>query len=103
MTPPEKIKSADGSRQGISDGGLRVGIKGGGCLRLELPFGWERVPRLGDEVLRESWREDLRRQEELHLLEGDHHSTTTRRSSPEAFVSTIECEAVVWCGSSFGA
>jgi iron-sulfur cluster assembly protein len=45
----QKIKSLM-AKQGISDGGLRVGVKGGGCSGLSYTFAWEREPRLGDEV-----------------------------------------------------
>src|SRR5512143_454387 len=38
------------AKQGITDGGLRVGIKGGGCSGLSYTFAWEKQPRLGDEV-----------------------------------------------------
>jgi iron-sulfur cluster assembly protein len=44
-----KIKSLM-AKQGIADGGLRVGVKGGGCSGLSYTFAWEREPRLGDEV-----------------------------------------------------
>jgi iron-sulfur cluster assembly protein len=37
-------------KQGISDGGLRVGIKAGGCSGLSYTFGWETKPRPGDET-----------------------------------------------------
>ena len=38
------------AKQGITDGGLRVGIKGGGCSGLSYTFSWEREARTGDEV-----------------------------------------------------
>ena len=38
------------AKQGIDEGGLRVGVKGGGCSGLSYTFAWERVARLGDEV-----------------------------------------------------
>ncbi len=39
------------TKQGITDGGLRVGIKGGGCSGLSYTFNWEREERLGDQVI----------------------------------------------------
>ena len=38
------------AKQGLSEGGLRVGIKGGGCSGLSYTFSWEKEARLGDEV-----------------------------------------------------
>ena len=38
------------AKQGIADGGLRVGVKGGGCSGLSYTFAWEREARMGDEV-----------------------------------------------------
>jgi iron-sulfur cluster assembly protein len=38
------------AKQGIADGGLRVGVKGGGCSGLSYTFAWEREPRFGDDV-----------------------------------------------------
>lgn len=38
------------AKQGIRDGGLRVGVKGGGCSGLSYTFAWEKEARLGDEV-----------------------------------------------------
>jgi len=38
------------AKQGIADGGLCVGVKGGGCSGLSYTFSWERQARLGDEV-----------------------------------------------------
>jgi iron-sulfur cluster assembly protein len=38
------------AKQGLTEGGLRVGIKGGGCSGLSYTFSWEREARTGDEV-----------------------------------------------------
>ena len=38
------------AKQGLSEGGLRVGIKGGGCSGLSYTFSWEKEARLGDDV-----------------------------------------------------
>ena len=38
------------AKQGIDEGGLRVGVKGGGCSGLSYTFAWEKVARTGDEV-----------------------------------------------------
>ena len=39
------------ARQGMNEGGLRVGIKGGGCSGLSYTVAWEKEARLGDEVV----------------------------------------------------
>ena len=49
QTADDKIRTLM-SKQGINEGGLRVGIKGGGCSGLSYTFAWEKEARLGDEV-----------------------------------------------------
>jgi iron-sulfur cluster assembly protein len=39
------------AKQGLAEGGLRVGIKGGGCSGLSYTFAWETEARVGDEVI----------------------------------------------------
>ena len=48
-TAAHKIRSLM-AKQGIDDGGLRVGVKGGGCSGLSYTFAWEKEARFGDEV-----------------------------------------------------
>ena len=38
------------ARQGMPGGGLRIGIKAGGCSGLSYTFAWEASPRDGDHV-----------------------------------------------------
>jgi iron-sulfur cluster assembly protein len=38
------------AKQGLTEGGLRVGIKGGGCSGMSYVFAWEKEARPGDEV-----------------------------------------------------
>src|SRR4029453_6890268 len=37
------------AKKGVPEGGLRVGVKGGGCSGLSYIFAWEKQARIGDE------------------------------------------------------
>jgi iron-sulfur cluster assembly protein len=38
-------------KQGLTEGGLRVGVKGGGCSGLSYTFAWDSQARVGDEII----------------------------------------------------
>ena len=88
----KKIKTLM-AKQGISDGGLRVGVKGGGCSGLSYTFAWEKQARTGRRGLRGQRREDLRRQEELSVSEGHDTRLRHRASDPGLRVPQPEREA----------
>ncbi len=92
------------AKQGISDGGLRVGVKGGGCSGLSYTFAWEREARLGDEVFEgpEGAKIFVDRKSYLFL------KGTTLDYDPallgKGFVfNNPNAKASCGCGSSFGA
>ena len=54
------------AKNGLEGGGLRVGIKAGGCSGYEYIFAWEKDPRATDGVfVGPGRRPDFRRSEEL--------------------------------------
>ena len=81
------------AKQGISEGGLRVGVKGGGCSGLSYTFAWEKEPRIGDEVFEGQRREDLRRQEELSVPQGHDARLRHGAADPGVRVQQPEREA----------
>jgi iron-sulfur cluster assembly protein len=92
------------AKQGIDDGGLRVGVKGGGCSGLSYTFAWEREPRFGDEVFEGPAGAKLYvDKKSLLFLNGtilDYDSALLSRG----FVfNNPNAKATCGCGSSFGA
>ena len=92
------------AKQGIDEGGLRVGVKGGGCSGLSYTFSWERQARLGDEVFEgpEGAKIFVDRKSLLYLngtvLDYDTNLLT------QGFVfSNPNAKSTCGCGSSFGA
>ena len=102
-TAAQKIRSLM-AKQGIGDGGLRVGIKGGGCSGLSYTFAWERQPRLGDEVFDgpEGAKIFVDRKSLLYL-NGTVLDYDTNLISKGFVFNNPNAKTTCGCGSSFGA
>jgi iron-sulfur cluster assembly protein len=98
----EKIKSLM-AKQGISDGGLRVGVKGGGCSGLSYTFGWERVPRLGDEVFEGYGAKIFVDRKSYTFLKGTTLDYDTALLTRGFVFHNPNAKQSCGCGSSFGA
>ena len=92
------------TRQGISDGGLRVGVKGGGCSGLSYTFSWEKQARMGDEVFDgpEGAKVFIDKKSLLYL-NGTVLDYDTRLISQGFVFHNPNAKSTCGCGSSFGA
>ena len=92
------------AKQGISDGGLRVGVKGGGCSGLSYTFAWEKEARLGDEVFEgpEGAKLFVDRKS-LLFLQGTTLDYDTALLSTGFVFHNPNAKQTCGCGSSFGA
>jgi iron-sulfur cluster assembly protein len=90
--------------QGIVDGGLRVGVKGGGCSGLSYTFGWERHPRPGDEIIEgpEGTKLFVDRKSLLYL-KGTVLDYDASLISKGFVFQNPNASSTCGCGSSFGA
>jgi len=102
-TAARKIKTLM-AKQGITEGGLRVGVKGGGCSGLSYTFAWEREPRLGDEVFEgpEGAKLFVDRKSFL-FLKGTTLGYDTALLSKGFVFNNPNAKSTCGCGSSFGA
>jgi iron-sulfur cluster assembly protein len=98
----QKIKSLM-AKQGISDGGLRVGVKGGGCSGLSYTFAWEKVPRLGDEVFEGHGARIFVDRKSLLFLKGTTLDYDTALLTQGFVFHNPNAKHSCGCGSSFGA
>ena len=92
------------AKQGIDDGGLRVGVKGGGCSGLSYTFGWEREARTGDEVF--EGPDDTKifvDKKSLLFLKGTVLDYDTNMISKGFVFNNPNAKTSCGCGSSFGA
>jgi iron-sulfur cluster assembly protein len=91
------------SKQGISDGGLRVGVKGGGCSGLSYTFAWEREPRTGDEVFETNGAKIFVDRKSYLFLKGTTLEYDTALLTQGFVFNNPNAKQTCGCGSSFGA
>ena len=98
-----KIKSLM-AKQGITDGGLRVGVKGGGCSGLSYTFAWEKEARFGDQVFEGPEGAKLFvDKKSLLFLNGTVLDYDTALLSKGFIFNNPNAKTTCGCGSSFGA
>src|SRR5213083_2630082 len=99
----QKIQSLM-AKQGIAEGGLRVGVKGGGCSGLSYTFAWEREPRFGDEVFDgPDGAKIFVDRKSLLYLNGTVLDYDTNLVSKGFVFNNPNAKSSCGCGSSFGA
>ena len=98
----KKIKSLM-VKQGISDGGLRVGVKGGGCSGLSYTFAWEKEARTGDEVFEGNGAKIFVDKKSLLYLNGTVLEYDTSLLGKGFVFNNPNAKSTCGCGSSFGA
>jgi iron-sulfur cluster assembly protein len=99
----QKIRSLM-AKQGISEGGLRVGVKGGGCSGLSYTFAWEREARFGDEVFEGPEGAKIFVDKKSYLfLKGTKLDYDTALLTKGFAFNNPNAKQSCGCGSSFGA
>ena len=92
------------SKQGIDEGGLRVGVKGGGCSGLSYTFSWEKQARTGDEVFEgPEGAKIFIDKKSLLYLNGTVLDYDTNLMSKGFVFNNPNAKTTCGCGSSFGA
>ena len=92
------------AKQGITEGGLRVGVKGGGCSGLSYTFAWEKEARLGDEVYEGvDGAKIYVDRKSLLFLNGTVLEYDTNLVSKGFVFNNPNAKSTCGCGSSFGA
>ena len=102
-TASQKIRTLM-AKQGLDEGGLRVGVKGGGCSGLSYTFSWEKQPRLGDVVFDgPSNAKIFVDKKSLLYLDGTVLDYDTGLITKGFVFSNPNAKTTCGCGSSFGA
>jgi iron-sulfur cluster assembly protein len=89
-------------KQGLPQGGLRVGVKAGGCSGFSYVFAWEGEPKAQDQVF--DGPEDSRiyvDPKSYKLLEGTQLDYDTSLISKGFVVNNPKAKATCGCGTSF--
>jgi iron-sulfur cluster assembly protein len=102
-TAARKIRSLM-AKQGIEEGGLRVGVKGGGCSGLSYTFAWEKEQRTGDQVFEgPSGAKIFVDRKSLLYLDGTVLDYDASMLSKGFVFNNPNAKSTCGCGSSFGA
>jgi iron-sulfur cluster assembly protein len=89
-------------KQGMPDGGLRVGVKAGGCSGLSYVFAWEESPRPTDHVFEGTDRARVFVDpKSLKFLEGTVLDYDTALISKGFVVENPKAKGTCGCGVSF--
>ena len=92
------------AKQGIDEGGLRVGVKGGGCSGLSYTSAWEREARFGDEIFEGAdGAKIFIDKKSLLYLNGTVLDYDTSLISRGFVFNNPNAKSTCGCGSSFGA
>ena len=92
------------AKQGIDEGGLRVGVKGGGCSGLSYTFTWERQARTGDEMFEgPDGAKIFVDKKSLLFLNGTVLDYDTNMLTQGFVFNNPNAKSTCGCGSSFGA
>jgi iron-sulfur cluster assembly protein len=102
-TAARKIRSLM-AKQGISEGGLRVGVKGGGCSGLSYTFSWDKQARTGDETFDgPDGAKIYVDKKSLLFLNGTVLDYDTNMLTQGFVFQNPNAKSTCGCGSSFGA
>ena len=92
------------AKNGLNGGGLRIGIKAGGCWGLSYTFSWEKQARTGDEVIEGPEGAKIYvDKKSLLYLNGTALDYDTSLMSKGFVFNNPNAKTTCGCGSSFGA
>jgi iron-sulfur cluster assembly protein len=89
------------ARHGLADGGLRIGIKAGGCSGFSYTFAWEPAPRPGDHVFEGNGAKVFIDPKSHRLIDGTTLDYDTSLVSRGFIFSNPNAKSTCGCGTSF--